>query len=522
MEDTFKILVVTDNHLGYSWKDPVKGNDSFIVFEEILRTAVIEDVDMIIHSGDLFHDNKPSRETLYKTAELLRLYCFGERKSTVEILNDTKNTFHDRFGVANYLDPNYNVSIPFFAIHGNHDDPAGLDGLSALELLSVSGLLNYFGKQKNIDDIVMSPILFKKGETFLSLYGLGNIKDETLYERFLQKKVKVIRPEEEIDWFNVLLIHQNRERPHTTNIPEHFLDDFLDLVIWGHEHECKLEPEKSQERGFYVSQPGSSINTSLNQTECEEKAIGLLTIQGTSFKMKKLTLYSPRPVSIKDVSFSIFPEYIRKNPKKIEEKISLIIEEAIEECDIEWKERYEKVQQKKDIRIISLLQKEPPKPQIRLRISYENEIPLFSRYRISQMFVGKVANPKELIRVLNSNKKSLKKQEIKSENKNFQETESSNLKSLFKECLQKKKLVLFPENEFSERLYMFVEKDEKDTFDVFLKNFVEKTVSSLLEKKIQPLEKEIEHAINVEKKLCEEQWRKTPSCTNKKEFNSFY
>ena len=26
----------------------------------------------------------------------------------------------------NYEDPNYNVSIPVFTIHGNHDDPAGV------------------------------------------------------------------------------------------------------------------------------------------------------------------------------------------------------------------------------------------------------------------------------------------------------------------------------------------------------------------------------------------------------------
>ena len=28
----------------------------------------------------------------------------------------------------NYEDPNYNVSIPVFTIHGNHDDPAGVSG----------------------------------------------------------------------------------------------------------------------------------------------------------------------------------------------------------------------------------------------------------------------------------------------------------------------------------------------------------------------------------------------------------
>lgn len=30
------------------------------------------------------------------------------------------------FSTVNYEDPNYNVSIPIFLIHGNHDDPAGV------------------------------------------------------------------------------------------------------------------------------------------------------------------------------------------------------------------------------------------------------------------------------------------------------------------------------------------------------------------------------------------------------------
>lgn len=34
-----------------------------------------------------------------------------------------------RFPVVNYEDPNYNVSIPVFTIHGNHDDPVGVSSI---------------------------------------------------------------------------------------------------------------------------------------------------------------------------------------------------------------------------------------------------------------------------------------------------------------------------------------------------------------------------------------------------------
>ena len=33
---------------------------------------------------------------------------------------------YHRFPVVNYEDPNYNVAMPVFSIHGNHDDPAGV------------------------------------------------------------------------------------------------------------------------------------------------------------------------------------------------------------------------------------------------------------------------------------------------------------------------------------------------------------------------------------------------------------
>lgn len=38
-ENTFKILVATDIHLGFMEKDAVRGNDTFITLDEILRLA---------------------------------------------------------------------------------------------------------------------------------------------------------------------------------------------------------------------------------------------------------------------------------------------------------------------------------------------------------------------------------------------------------------------------------------------------------------------------------------------------
>lgn len=149
--ETLKILVSTDNHVGYmvcscssllisKERDPVRRNDSFIAFEEVLKVAVEQDVDFVLLGGDLFHDNKPTRSTLYRVMALLRNYCIGDREIKISFLSDSSSELCTplllrefrslpRTGRPNFEDPNINVAMPVFIIHGNHDDPTGV-GLS--------------------------------------------------------------------------------------------------------------------------------------------------------------------------------------------------------------------------------------------------------------------------------------------------------------------------------------------------------------------------------------------------------
>ena len=103
--------------------------------------------------------------------------------------------------VVNYEDENYSVDLPIFAIHGNHDDPTregGAQGelLSAMDFLDVSNLINYFGRQDQVNSVQISPILIQKGQTNLSLYGLGHMRDERLNRMWESKKVRFLRPQE--------------------------------------------------------------------------------------------------------------------------------------------------------------------------------------------------------------------------------------------------------------------------------------------------------------------------------------
>jgi double-strand break repair protein MRE11 len=64
--DVFKLLITTDNHLGFMEKDAERANDSFVSFEEALEIGKHENVDFVLLGGDLFHENKPSRDCLTK------------------------------------------------------------------------------------------------------------------------------------------------------------------------------------------------------------------------------------------------------------------------------------------------------------------------------------------------------------------------------------------------------------------------------------------------------------------------
>uniref|UniRef100_A0A2K5C736 Double-strand break repair protein n=1 Tax=Aotus nancymaae TaxID=37293 RepID=A0A2K5C736_AOTNA len=270
-ENTFKILVATDIHLGFMEKDAVRGNDTFVTLNEILRLAQENEVDFILLGGDLFHENKPSRKTLHTCLELLRKYCMGDRPVQFEILSDQSVNFgFSKFPWVNYQDGNLNISIPVFSIHGNHDDPTGADALCALDILSCAGFVNHFGRSMSVEKIDISPVLLQKGSTKIALYGLGKRR---MYNRFLCCKVPIFHLSiNKHFWENTLRLCKY---PHgsTNFIPEQFLDDFIDLVIWGHEHECKIAPTKNEQQLFYISQPGSSVVTSLSPGEAIEEML---------------------------------------------------------------------------------------------------------------------------------------------------------------------------------------------------------------------------------------------------------
>ena len=52
-------------------------------------------------------------------------------------------------------------------------------------------------------------------------------------------------PTQEEAWFNIFVLHQNRvaHGPGAKDcLTDKHLPTFLDFVVWGHEHECRIDP----------------------------------------------------------------------------------------------------------------------------------------------------------------------------------------------------------------------------------------------------------------------------------------
>jgi double-strand break repair protein MRE11 len=84
----------------------------------------------------------------------------------------------------------------------------------------VSGLINYMGKfdlphtmsaeSHQSEGIAIKPTLLRKGDSKLALYGVGNVKDARMHFELRSNRVKMYMPKDKNEWFNILLLHQNR------------------------------------------------------------------------------------------------------------------------------------------------------------------------------------------------------------------------------------------------------------------------------------------------------------------------
>eukprot|EP00526_Cylindrotheca_closterium_P004416 CAMPEP_0113627434 /NCGR_PEP_ID=MMETSP0017_2-20120614/14209_1 /TAXON_ID=2856 /ORGANISM="Cylindrotheca closterium" /LENGTH=785 /DNA_ID=CAMNT_0000537691 /DNA_START=23 /DNA_END=2380 /DNA_ORIENTATION=+ /assembly_acc=CAM_ASM_000147 len=511
-EDTIRIMLSTDNHLGYCEGDAVRGMDSFAALEEVLWLARHYNADLVLLAGDLFHMNKPSRGTLHKTMDLFRRYCMGDNPIQIQILSNQARNFAN--GSVNYEDENYSVDLPVFSIHGNHDDPTreagSTDLFCALDLLDVANLVNYFGKQDKIDQVQVSPILMKKGDTHLALYGLGSMRDERLHRMWRSQQLKFLRPEPpESDsnaWFNLFALHQNRDFGRGTKncIQETMIPEWMDLVCWGHEHESSVEPSESVVGTFRITQPGSSVATSLSAGEAERKQVGILDIRGTNYRILPIPLTQVRSFTRGGVNLADVeglnpdgPKVDREVTEVLDERVRVLVHDAREQIKETMEEAEEKgnvLAAMENLPLKYTLQK-PESVLVRLNVDHSG-FSVLNNQRFGAKFVGEVANPTDILlysrKKAASQKKSTSKKLSEIEPIEPDDLETMKIEDLIVGELETadQKMEVFDEKRMTNALDSYVDKQEAQAIPEAVENLLTKEQKKWIKKGSSPSKNE--------------------------------
>ncbi|GAA5862121.1 hypothetical protein JCM1840_001650 [Sporobolomyces johnsonii] len=526
-DQCIKILLATDNHIGYAETDPIRGRDSINTFKEILDLAVANDVDMLLLAGDLFHENRPSRTSLYQTIAALREKCMSDRPVSLELVSDAGiGIARDAsFPGVNYEDENLNVGLPVFSIHGNHDDPQGVGAegaLCALDVLSASGLINYFGRMELPgqststdealeDGLKVKPVLLQKGDTKLALYGMGNIRDDRFMYEMSNRRINLYRPKEDQDeWFNIMLVHQNRVAHGPNNsVPDEAFGDEVDLVVWGHEHDCisQARPVPVTNRPYYISQPGSSIATSLAKGEAIPKHVGLIKIQGKEFDFTPIRLRSVRPFLFEEISLAEYHDQQTDDKKKLMNKqavtkyLKVKVNELIDKANKEWDE----VHADEDDESERLL------PLIRLRVDYSGGpdgngyFEVGNPQRFGQDFIDKVANPRDIVQF--HRKSTTRKAKVTINQPDLtdydaaldavggvaSQLEKITVSALVHDYFEAQNLNVLSENLFQNAVEEFVGKGDKDAVNNWVRKLLKETRNEILKKGYEPSKEGPEH-----------------------------
>ncbi|RKF56622.1 Double-strand break repair protein mus-23 [Golovinomyces cichoracearum] len=498
--DTIRILVATDNHVGYEERDAIRKDDSWKSFDEVMQLAKSQDVDMVLLGGDLFHENKPSKKSMYQVMRSLRQNCLGDKPCELEFLSDASDVFDGAFSNVNYEDPDINVAIPVFSIHGNHDDPTGDGNFCSLDLLQVSGLCNYFGRIPEADKIEIKPVLLQKGRTKLALYGMCNVRDERLFRTFRDGNVKFFRPGvQKQDWFNLMAVHQNHHaRSETNYLPENFLPGFLDLVIWGHEHECLIDPRLNPETQFHVMQPGSSVATSLISGEAVSKHVAVLSITGREFRVEKHRIKSVRPFVIKEIVLQTDVRFkklmkLKDNRSLLTNELEKIVLQLIDEAKSGWISIQDEEVEEKDI----------PLPLVRLKVDYSApegcKFDCENPQRFSNRFVNKVANVTDVV-YFHRKKKVSRDPNV---DKNLPdasalsaiEGDAVKVGKLVREFLTAQSLKIIPQAAFGDAVAQYVEKGDNHAMETFVNESLALQIEDILaldEDMVEDLDEQME------------------------------
>lgn len=254
-----KFAHLADTHLGYKQYGSInRENDFYEVFEKIIDKIIEEDVDFVIHSGDLFETPKPSPNSLLVFQKgLLKLKGAG---------------------------------IPMYAIAGNHES------LMRKGAIPPQVLFKKFGLK------VISPINTNYLHDDVFIAGLPfypNSQNKTLKEKLAQLSAKAENYDK-----SILVLHQGIDKylPFQYELEIGDIPDNFDYYAFGHIHKYI---EDSFGKGKLVY-PGSTeiLNSDENNNYKKDgKGFVVVDMDGPKPKVKKVNINLPREFISKEIDY---------------------------------------------------------------------------------------------------------------------------------------------------------------------------------------------------------------------------
>ena len=110
------------------------------------------------------------------------------------------------------------------------------------------------------------------------------------------------------------------------------IPDWVDLVVWGHEYESRIEAVESDVGTFRVVQPaGSSVATSLVEGESVAKKVAVLGIAGSEFRVRPVRLANVRGFKTGTVNLNDPDHGLDVEDPKIDDKVTNLLEMRVKE-----------------------------------------------------------------------------------------------------------------------------------------------------------------------------------------------
>ena len=175
----------------------------------------------------------------------------------------------------------------------------------------------------------------------------------------------------------------------------------------GHEHECAIELQESVVGTFRITQPGSSVATSLTQGEAALKQVGILDIKGTRFRMRPIPLTQVRTFVMGDVSLAAQKTLDPDDPKvdiRVAEVLENKVRVLLHDAKTQREDRIQQAWRKGNVLADPVYRDNPDQFPLQEKLLQPKELLVrirvehlgfqaLNNQRFGAKFVGQVANP---------------------------------------------------------------------------------------------------------------------------------